>query len=618
MSNPLAFAHSSKFDEARRRDRDELVRLLESQGCQIVRDKTLCCPFHADSNPSASIHQRDSGVWALHCFVCDTNLDIYDVEARYGLSIRNPTPDTPRAAKVIPMAVSGPKNSTDKKPVIYPTAKAAMKVMEASFGMPMTDGTSCCHPDTGKPEAWVYRFEAPGKEKKFCQVTPIEGGWVNRGLRVNPIYNRLAIRTAESVIVVEGELKMKALCKLGFVATSAIGGSNSAGKTEWAPLAGKTCYLWPDNDPPDPKRNGVRTGIKHMEAVAAALAALEPPSKIFMISPDDLSLPPKGDAVDYLAANPGTKEEQRQAIQIVLSEAAAPWGVAPKVSEYEGYLARIMSGKYRSIAWPWERLTRLSNSLCPESVTMVSGDPGCGKSLFTLQGCIYWREQQHELAIFELEKSRNFHMNRAHAMLYGDSSLTDSNFLEANPAYTQRSLSEIQDEHDGLGRCMDEAPGVPVDMDHMIGWVEKKAKAGAKIILIDPITAISKGLAPWLADNRFVLETRQFMEKYGSRMILVNHPSNSDAKKMAGGAAYNLFSDSIFWIKRLDKEEELEVQESVHLTHRAPVNRRIYLKKCRLGKGAGFEVGYLADHATLRFAEQGLIVDEKKTGRGGR
>jgi hypothetical protein len=66
-----------------------------------------------------------------------------------------------------------------------------------------------------------------------------------------PLYRLPQIRTADTVVLVEGEKCADALAAVGIEATSAMGGAKALlEKIDWAPLAGKTVLLWPDNDAP--------------------------------------------------------------------------------------------------------------------------------------------------------------------------------------------------------------------------------------------------------------------------------------------------------------------------------------------------------------------------------
>ena len=67
-----------------------------------------------------------------------------------------------------------------------------------------------------------------------------------------PLYglHRLVERPDASVLVVEGEKAADAAAKLfpDHVCITSPGGSNAAGKADWAPLAGRAVTIWPDHD----------------------------------------------------------------------------------------------------------------------------------------------------------------------------------------------------------------------------------------------------------------------------------------------------------------------------------------------------------------------------------
>jgi DNA primase len=97
------------------------------------------------------------------------------------------------------------------------------------------------------------------------------------------------------VIVTEGEYKADQLAALGLLVTTS-GAADSAGDADWQALAGRDVLIWPDNDAP---------GRHYADAVLAALRCIGLQVKV--IDVDLLGLPPKGDAVDWLASHPEAK-----------------------------------------------------------------------------------------------------------------------------------------------------------------------------------------------------------------------------------------------------------------------------------------------------------------------
>lgn len=100
------------------------------------------------------------------------------------------------------------------------------------------------------------------------------------------------------VVVVEGEKAANAVNawaqRVGAAVVAVTSGAgDSAGKANWTPLSGLRCLVWPDHDEP---------GAKYADAVEAALAGIA--VAVERLDVGALSLPPKGDAVEWLEANP--------------------------------------------------------------------------------------------------------------------------------------------------------------------------------------------------------------------------------------------------------------------------------------------------------------------------
>jgi hypothetical protein len=149
-------------------------------------------------------------------------------------------------------------------------------------GQPVLWRIRCKHPGTG--DKWLRPMQWNGTSYAIGEPpAPPEGKHLYR------LPELLAADPADLVVIVEGESKVDALGRLGVVATTS-GGSTSASGADWSPLRGRGCLLWPDNDAP---------GSKYANEVAAILRALD--CVVEMIDVEALSLPDKGDAVDWLA-----------------------------------------------------------------------------------------------------------------------------------------------------------------------------------------------------------------------------------------------------------------------------------------------------------------------------
>lgn len=169
-----------------------------------------------------------------------------------------------------------------------PRAKAqgaAEWLAPVPFDAPRTPAANMRH---GKPsQVWTYRaadgramfyhcrFDPRDQRKQFAPLTlwRDQSGriawawkWPPVGAPV-PLYNlpRLVELPAAPVIITEGEKAADAAALLfpNHPVCTWAGGSNAVGKADITPLAGRECWLWPDNDEP---------GRKAMETLAARLS----------------------------------------------------------------------------------------------------------------------------------------------------------------------------------------------------------------------------------------------------------------------------------------------------------------------------------------------------------
>ena len=144
------------------------------------------------------------------------------------------------------------------------------------------------HDDDGRLIAVVYRYDPPGGK----QFRP----WDVRARKARapdprPLYNRPAIKTADEVILVEGEKAAQALIEQGLCATTAMNGASApVGKTDWSPLKAKRVLIWPDRDEPG-WRYALAAAQAVLEAGAAAVSVVRPPDE----------KPDKWDAADAVA-----------------------------------------------------------------------------------------------------------------------------------------------------------------------------------------------------------------------------------------------------------------------------------------------------------------------------
>lgn len=561
-----------------RQSRSALVEELERAGSRAWKGNACRCPFHDDASPSAGVY-RDGDVWRFKCHGCGVSGDVYDIRARVE---GRPLAEVLREANPV---------LKDTQPFVYPSLEA-LEVTLSNVAARYV----YTNPDTRRPDLVVFRLESD--KKSFIQATPKGEGFVKRGCEGRwPLYNRTRLRDAAEVIVAEGEKCVHVLHELGFVATTSPGGAGKAERADWSPLAGKIVYLWPDND---------EKGVAHMRDVQRRLETLN--CRTHWLEPGDLELPPKGDCVEFIAQNGGANENGAIAVRLAL-EGAQAVGVA---EELGGRLEEIIAGKWRNVEWPWPQLTHGARALLPGTITLVPGDPGAGKSFLVLEAAWFWHMIGCRVAVFELEEDRTYHLQRALAQMADCADLTDDEWIKLHPQDARTAFTDNKDLLETFGRRVWEAPDREVTLPELTAWVEERCAEGCDVLVIDPITAAKTGESRWLEDNKFIYDTKTILRKYGARLVLVTHPKESAGKgkpgTLAGGKAYERFSQSVLWLKRHDKLKKEQVERPVGRSQ-VTFDREVQIRKARNGKAAGKNIAFVFNPITLRFEEQGLVVE---------
>ena len=158
----------------------------------------------------------------------------------------------------------------------------ALHAYTNSDGIPLHYRIRARHPES--KDKWIRPMRLNGDGYELKEPEYADG---------KPLYrlHELIARQDEPVIVVEGEWAADALAKRGLLVTTS-GGAQSAETADWNPISGRKVIIWPDNDD---------AGQSYGKSVEKALLALN--CDIRVINVEDLVLPAKGDAVDWLDAH---------------------------------------------------------------------------------------------------------------------------------------------------------------------------------------------------------------------------------------------------------------------------------------------------------------------------
>lgn len=574
------------------RDKAALMQAVEQAGSGTRFIGNHCrCPWHDDKSPSAGIYESEGGVWRFRCHgPCQLNLDLIGVRAKIA--------GHDDATELRQM--SGSQDEAPKPVRVFPTIAAILASIASYHNV--EDHYPYTNPDTGIVDMLVIRCVGNDGKKSFLQGRSEGGGFALKApAKPWPIFNRTALRTTDRVVVCEGEKCVKAFRAAGFIATTSPGGAGNADKADWSPLAGKTCVLWRDFD---------ANGKTYIEEVANQLQKLNPPAKVFTIDVEELELPEKSDVVDFLREYGfTTKEEQHKAIESILSLAQG-CGPSAKVLRL---IEDTIAGKRYAVGWPWPKFDEFTNALLPGTVTMIGGDPGASKSFMLLQAARLWWRSNIPFALYQLESDEDgSHLMRALVQQTGHGGFLDWKWVKEEPDEARRIFHENVDFMDGFGARLWIPPSDPPSLANLTDWVNDRAKEGCRVIAIDPVTAADTSRQRWEDDRHFVLKCQTICRQHGASLVLVTHPTKGNGKgpaEMGGGAAYSRFTQTVLWLNSHEPAKEIDVLDTFGGLQKVSVNRTMKIRKARLGRGTGMEIGYHFGNGML-FTESGMVVQE--------
>ncbi len=596
----------------------KLEDLIRGAGVDLKpsgKNLEACCPFHAENTPSFKVHADQQ---YFKCFGCGASGDVFDwlgfqkfkrpkVEGADFVELLREACQLTGIA--FPENGAKPTPAAAKQKTVYATrekldAAAAWQAGEGAGTVAATYAYS--HPDSAAVELVVYRIEIPGKGKRFLQARPCEGGFAFGGLERTPIYNRARVAKADHVVIVEGEKCVHALHAIGIVGTTSAGGSNAAEKADWSPLAGKRVTIWRDNDD---------SGSKYQQAVITALEKLSPRPIVSVVAVEALPLGAKEDCADFIARLPYT-DQKREAVDQVLADAVGTGAIA----DLDADLADAIAGRRIAIPFPWKTLNEASLALLPGSVSVLCGSPGATKSLALIQCLLHWQAAGVPAAALMLEDGVSYHLRRALAQLSNESSLTRDDWCREHPENVATFRAAALDRLNTLQAYL----FAPTDTDALtpkalVTWVQARADAGARVICVDPITAMQKGKFGWQDDQQFLMEAKRIVERAKASLLLVSHPrkqaqgrpSSMGLEEIAGGAAYERFAQSILFL-RAHRDVGVNVVNSGGEKLQRISNRTLSVLKSRnsYGQSQNVRIAFQFESQSLTLHELGRIVSE--------
>ena len=310
-----------------------------------------CCPAHDDASPSLSIGEGDAGQLLLHCF---SGCAYEAIAAALGISSESPVapPPPPAPAPRKPKPEAEGEALTDRL-----LTGEELAIPPEFYRLPHHDFMQRREQFfpylTANREVWatVRRIDTPGERKRIRPTAALPDG--PRPLYLLPQVLEQGELSA-AIMVCEGERAVHGAMfyEPTWIATTSIGGSNAADKTDWTPVRGRAVVIWPDHDAP---------GAKYAEQVAG-LCREAGASSISVVQVPD-AWPEKWDLADELPEG-ATADD---VFQLVLD--AKPW-------PDDGF--ELLSDLFKE---PDKDTEWVLAKLLPVAATSILGArPGAGKS----------------------------------------------------------------------------------------------------------------------------------------------------------------------------------------------------------------------------------------------
>ena len=256
----------------------------------------------------------------------------------------------------LPAPMTRPRRpaSAEKPKPAYPTLDAAIQAM-AHVGKFAWE-----RPYPGPHDFHVARFDLPtiDPETNKCKKVFLPFHKNGKGFICAdppgklPLYRGDDLPADGPIIVTEGELKVDAARSIGLAAVTSSHGCESAHRSDWTPLAGRSIIILADNDP---------GGRRYAQEVAAILTALGAVVRIVLLP----GLPPKGDIIDYVEARDGQDAATLRTEIEVLAAKAPTWTPTAEAPATEVTDVDLAEGDVRL---GWEFATAFAERVryCPD------------------------------------------------------------------------------------------------------------------------------------------------------------------------------------------------------------------------------------------------------------
>jgi KaiC/GvpD/RAD55 family RecA-like ATPase len=315
------------------------------------------------------------------------------------------------------------------------------------------------------------------------------------------------------------------------------------------------------------------------------------------------------------------QKKTEQQVQTLILDAIRPQLKSAEAFRVAELIEASISGERTYIPTGWTQFDNHTRAFMPGTITILAGNPGASKSFTVLQLLAQWVAQEIPVSAFMLEENLEHHLLRVLSQQSGLAGLNDPTWIRMNPDLSRNAYRDYKEFLDMVSRSIYTAPQTLQTLATVAKWIGDRGKAGDRIAIVDPVTAASyETNHSWKEDGQFIMKIQQVATEYEMSIILVTHPVKSydepSLSAISSGAAYQRFTQNIFWIKSHGTElNHSGIVRTPVGTSEVEYNRTIYILKARNGHGdAKFAFNF--DSQSLTIHEKGIVIRELKPKKG--
>ncbi|RPJ39301.1 MAG: hypothetical protein EHM35_02700 [Planctomycetaceae bacterium] len=293
-----------------------------------------------------------------------------------------------------------------------------------------------------------------------------------------------------------------------------------------------------------------------------------------------------------------------------------PQATASPAATLKAVLDDTISGKRRTVEWPWPVLGEYTEALLDGTVTILCGAKGATKTFFMLQSMTHWIDCGERAAMLVMEEDAEHCLRRCLAQKSGLAGVTRSRWVKEHPTEAVQAWEANREVLDRIGAHLYDLPESDISLPQVAKWIEARIADKYRIIIVDPITAAVQTSDPWIQDAKFVNGVKRLARQAGVSIVLTTHPRKGgadmiDMDSLAGSAAYVRFAQTVLWLEAYPDDKRVTIRTCVGRDQQT-ANRALHILAARNSMGRGKRIGYLFSGETLTFQEIGLVVKESK------